>query len=141
MVIVSRMMTVFLHVISLLDIEKANDDLCDYGLDCDKYDFANKIVYDALSSSLVKVQIFISFPIWQNSWLSIFYILPNTTKFLTSYQTSSWWRWLSSFVFQKPWPKDIRHVKVDNIRITTKHFQFWVKMTFDALRHYKKLNT
>jgi hypothetical protein len=56
-------MTVFLHVISLLDIEKANDDLCDYGLDCDKYDFPNKIVYDALSSSLVKVQIFISFPI------------------------------------------------------------------------------
>ncbi len=63
MVIVSRIMTVFLHVISLLDIEKANDDLRDYGLDCDKYDFANKIVYDALSSSLVKVQIFISFPI------------------------------------------------------------------------------
>ncbi len=63
MVIVSRIMTVFLHVISLLDIEKANDDLCDYGLDCDKYDFPNKIVYDALSSSLVKVQIFISFPI------------------------------------------------------------------------------
>ncbi len=63
MVIVSRIMMVFLHVISLLDIEKANDDLCDYGLDCDKDDVANKIVYDVLSSSLVKLQIFISFPI------------------------------------------------------------------------------
>jgi hypothetical protein len=56
-------MTVFLHVISLLDIEKANDDLCDYGLDCDKDNVANKIVYDALSSSLVKIQIFLSFAI------------------------------------------------------------------------------
>jgi hypothetical protein len=56
-------MTVFLHVNSLLDIEKANDDLRDYGLDCDKNDVANKIVYDALTSSLVKDQIFISFPI------------------------------------------------------------------------------
>ncbi len=57
-VIVSRIMMVFLHVISLLDIEKANDDLCDYGLDCDKDDVANKIVYDASSSSLVKVQLY-----------------------------------------------------------------------------------
>jgi hypothetical protein len=80
-----------------------------------------------LSSSLVKVQIFISFPIWQNSWQAI--------------KPRAWWRWLSSFVFQKSWPKDIRHVKVNNIRITMKHFQFWVKMTFDSLRHYKKLNT
>ncbi len=62
-VIVFRIMTVFLHVNSLLDIEKANDDLRDYGLDCDKNDVANKIVYDALTSSLVKDQIFISFPI------------------------------------------------------------------------------
>jgi hypothetical protein len=54
-------MTVFLHVISLLDIEKANDDLHDYGLDCDKDDVASKIVYDALFSSLVKDQSFISF--------------------------------------------------------------------------------
>ncbi len=59
--IVSRIMTVFLHVISLLDIEKANDDLHDYGLDCDKDDVASKIVYDALFSSLVKDQSFISF--------------------------------------------------------------------------------
>lgn len=63
MAIFCRIMTVFLHVISLLDIEKANDDLCDYGLDCDKDNVANKIVYDALSSSLVKIQIFLSFAI------------------------------------------------------------------------------
>lgn len=108
MVIVFRIMTVFLHVNSLLDIEKANDDLRDYGLDCDKNDVANKIVYDALTSSLVKDQIFISFPIWQNSW--------------RANKPQAWWRWLSSFVFQKSWPKDIRLLKVDNIRMMTKHF-------------------
>jgi hypothetical protein len=86
-----------------------------------------KFLYPSQYDKILDFQIFISFPIWQNSWQAI--------------KPRAWWRWLSSFVFQKPWPKDIRHVKVDNIRRTTKHFQFWVKMTFDALRHYKKLNT